>query len=59
VIAEPPSDSGAVHDTVALRAPRVACGSRGAVGTFAVDTEPDGELKLLEPTEFTAFTVNV
>lgn len=26
---------------------------------MAVDTEPDGELKLPEPTEFTAFTVNV
>ena len=59
VIALPPSDTGAVHDTLAEALPPVALTSVGAPGTVNGVTLFDGNEAGLLPTTFVATTVNV
>ena len=62
VIALPPSDTGAVHDTLAEALPPVALTSVGAPGALAGATGVtlfEGNEAGLLPTAFVATTVNV
>jgi hypothetical protein len=58
-IGEPPSDTGAVHVTVADAAPAVAGPMVGAPATVAGVTAFDAEDELPVPAELVAATVNV
>jgi hypothetical protein len=59
VITEPPSLAGAVNETVACALPAVAVPIVGAPGTSNGVAELDAAEGALDPTEFTATTVNV
>jgi hypothetical protein len=59
VIADPPSDAGAVHDTVAWELPAVAVTPVGAPGAVAGVTGDDAVDALDVPMPFVAVTVNV
>jgi hypothetical protein len=60
VIAEPPSETGAFHDTTANALPATAVTTVGEKGTVIGITEDEGEEdEELLPAEFIATTVNV
>ena len=59
VIAEPPSEAGAVKGTDAWPFPAVAVPMVGASGTVAGVTELEAALAALVPTLLVAVTVNV
>ena len=59
VIAKPPFEAGAVHDTVAEALPREAETPVGAPGTVAGVTDAETEEAIEEPTEFLATTVKL
>ncbi len=59
MIGEPPSNAGAVHETVALPLPAVADPMVGASGTVAGVTSFDAADWELKPTVLIAATANV
>ena len=59
VIAEPPFEAGAVHETAACALPRTPTTPLGASGTFAGVTAADAVDGELVPTAFVAVTRNV
>ena len=59
MIGVPPSDTGAVHDTVACPSPGAAITPEGTSGTFAGVTAPDGADGTPVPAALFAVTVNV
>ncbi len=60
IIALPPSDGGAVNDTVASVSPGVAVPMTGAAGTVAMGVMMlDGSESGPVPAEFVAFTLKV
>ena len=59
LIAAPPSDAGAVHDTVACPLPHVTDTPVGAPGTVAGTTALDAPDAEPVPTPLVAVTVNV
>lgn len=59
VTADPPSDAGAVHVTVAEPSPAIADTDVGAPGTVLGVTAEDAVDGALVPTAFVAVTVNV
>jgi hypothetical protein len=60
VIADPPSDAGGVHDTVAWVLPAVAVTPVGVPGAVAAGVTAEDAVDALDvPALFVAFTVNV
>ena len=59
VIGLPPSEAGAVHETIAETSVGIAFTSVGASGTIAGVTGVDGSEDRLVPMEFVAVTVKV